>query len=359
MGMLVDGVWHDVWYDTAKTGGAFKRADSAFRHQIGGPEFPVEAGRYHLIVSLACPWAHRTIIFRKLKRLEDAISLSVVDPLMLEQGWRFDGTDPLTGSDSLHQVYTAAKPDYTGRVTVPVLWDKRQRTIVNNESAEIIRLMNGPLAALGDASTDYYPADLAGEIDALNARIYDAVNNGVYRAGFATAQPAYEAAYVALFAMLDELEARLGQGRYLFGDRLTEADWRLFTTLVRFDAVYHGHFKCNRQRLRDFPNLWAYVRDLYQMPGIAETVSLDHIKRHYYVSQRTVNPPSRGPEAEPSMSSKASRFRPQAMPRRSSRPTSSQNSSSDAKRRPSMRMVGIGGAPRSCMGSVVTEDRDR
>jgi len=290
MGMLVDGVWHDVWYDTAKTGGAFKRADSAFRHQIGGPEFPVEAGRYHLIVSLACPWAHRTIIFRKLKRLEDAISLSVVDPLMLEQGWRFDGTDPLTGSDSLHQVYTAAKPDYTGRVTVPVLWDKRQRTIVNNESAEIIRLMNGPLAALGDASTDYYPADLAGEIDALNARIYDAVNNGVYRAGFATAQPAYEAAYVALFAMLDELEARLGQGRYLFGDRLTEADWRLFTTLVRFDAVYHGHFKCNRQTLASFPNLWGYLRDLYQMPGIAGTVSLDHIKRHYYVSQRTVNP---------------------------------------------------------------------
>jgi putative glutathione S-transferase len=301
MGKLVDGVWHDVWYDTAKTGGAFKRADSSFRHQVsadgsagipadGSTEFPVEAGRYHLFVSLACPWAHRTIIFRKLKRLEAAISLSVVDPLMLEQGWRFASPDPLTGADFLHQVYTTAVPSYTGRVTVPVLWDKRARTIVNNESSEIIRLMNGPLAALGDASTDYYPADLAGEIDALNARIYDAVNNGVYKAGFATAQEPYEAAYTALFAMLDELEDRLGRNRYLFGDRLTEADWRLFTTLVRFDAVYHGHFKCNRQPLRSFRNLWGYVRELYQMPGIAETVSLDHIKRHYYVSQRTVNP---------------------------------------------------------------------
>jgi putative glutathione S-transferase len=293
MGMLVEGVWHDVWYDTAKTGGAFKRADSAFRHTVSaapGARFPVEAGRYHLYVSLACPWAHRTIIFRKLKRLEAAISLSVVDPLMLEQGWRLDGPDPLTGAEFLHQVYTTAVSDYTGRVTVPVLWDKQARTIVNNESSEIIRLMNGPLATLGDASHDYYPAGLAGEIDALNARIYDAVNNGVYKAGFATSQAAYEAAYNALFAMLDELEARLGQGRYLFGGHLTEADWRLFTTLVRFDAVYHGHFKCNRQRLADFANLWGYVRDLYQMPGIAETVSLDHIKRHYYVSQRTINP---------------------------------------------------------------------
>ncbi|HEV2677860.1 MAG TPA: glutathione S-transferase family protein [Aliidongia sp.] len=293
MGMLVEGVWHDVWYDTAKTGGAFKRADSAFRHAVGaapGARFPVEAGRYHLFVSLACPWAHRTIIFRKLKRLEQAISMSVVDPLMLEQGWRFAEADPLTGSQFLHQVYTTAVPDYTGRVTVPVLWDKQARTIVNNESAEIIRLLNGPLATLGDASFDYYPADLAGEIDTLNARIYDAVNNGVYKAGFATSQEPYEAAYGALFAMLDELEDRLGRGRYLFGDRLTEADWRLFTTLVRFDPVYHGHFKCNRQRLRDFTNLWAYVRDLHQMPGIAETVSLDHIKRHYYVSQHTVNP---------------------------------------------------------------------
>ena len=289
MGMLVEGVWHDVWYDTAKTGGAFKRMDSAFRYTIGD-EFPVEAGRYHLFVSLACPWAHRTIIFRKLKGLEAAITMSVVDPLMLEQGWRFDGVDPLTGSEFLHQVYTTAVPDYTGRVTVPVLWDKHKRSIVNNESAEIIRLMNGPLAVLGDPSTDYYPPDLAGEIDALNARIYDAVNNGVYKAGFATAQPAYEAAYAALFAMLDELEARLAGRRYLFGDRLTEADWRLFTTLVRFDAVYHGHFKCNRQTLQSFPSLWAYVRELYQRPGIAEMVSLDHIKRHYYISQHMVNP---------------------------------------------------------------------
>jgi glutathionyl-hydroquinone reductase len=289
MGMLVDGVWHDVWYDTAKTGGAFKRADSAFRHTIGG-DFPVEAGRYHLFVSLACPWAHRTIIFRKLKRLEQAVSLSVVDPLMLEQGWRFDGTDPLTGSQFLHQVYTAAVPDYTGRVTVPVLWDKRTRTIVNNESSEIIRLLNGPLAALGDATTDYYPADLAGEIDALNARIYDAVNNGVYKAGFATAQPAYEAAYHALFAMLDELEVRLGQGRYLFGDRLTEADWRLFTTLVRFDPVYHGHFKCNRQKLSEMPVLWSYARDLFQTPGFGDTIDFDHIKKHYYIVHVDINP---------------------------------------------------------------------
>jgi putative glutathione S-transferase len=293
MGMLVDGVWHDVWYDTAKTGGAFERVDSAFRHPVSaepGARFPVEAGRYHLYVSLACPWAHRTLIFRKLKRLEHAISLSVVDPLMLEQGWRFADADPLTGAQYLHQVYTAAKPDYTGRVTVPVLWDKETRTIVNNESSEIIRLLNGPLAVLGDASYDYYPADLAAEIDAINARIYDAVNNGVYKAGFATSQGVYEAAYEALFAMLDELEARLGRSRYLLGDRLTEADWRLFTTLVRFDAVYHGHFKCNRQTLASLPNLWGYLRELYQMPGIAETVSLDHIKRHYYMSQRTVNP---------------------------------------------------------------------
>jgi putative glutathione S-transferase len=293
MGMLVDGVWHDVWYDTAKTGGAFKRSDSAFRHQVSaepGARFPVEAGRYHLYVSLACPWAHRTIIFRKLKRLEGVVSLSVVDPLMLEQGWRFAEPDALTGAEYLHQIYTAAKPDYTGRVTVPVLWDKQARTIVNNESSEIIRLLNGPLAALGDASHDYYPADLAAEIDALNARIYDAVNDGVYKAGFATSQATYEAAYQALFAMLDELEARLGRGRYLLGDRLTEADWRLFTTLARFDAVYHGHFKCNRQTLSSLPNLWGYLRDLYQLPGIAETVNLDHIKRHYYVSQRTINP---------------------------------------------------------------------
>jgi putative glutathione S-transferase len=292
--MLVDGVWHDVWYDTAKTGGAFQRSVSAFRNRVstdGSTEFPVEPGRYHLYVSLACPWAHRTIIFRKLKRLKSVISLSVVDPLMLEQGWRFaPEPDPLTGAQFLHQIYTTAVPRYTGRVTVPVLWDKRTRTIVNNESAEIIRLLNGPFATLGDASHDYYPEDLAAEIDALNQRIYGAVNNGVYKAGFATSQEAYEAAYEALFAMLDELEARLGTHRYLFGDRLTEADWRLFTTLIRFDAVYYGHFKCNRQALREFPNLWAYTRELYQMPGIAETVSFDHIKRHYYVSQRTINP---------------------------------------------------------------------
>jgi putative glutathione S-transferase len=228
---------------------------------------------------------------RALKGLEDAISFTTVSPDMLEQGWSFgDEPEPLLGVGYLHQVYTLAEPRFSGRVTVPVLWDKQQRTIVNNESAEIIRMLNGPLAALGDDRHDYYPPDLAAEIDALNARIYDAVNNGVYKAGFATTQAAYEAAFDRLFAMLDELEERLASRRWLLGDRMTEADIRLFTTLVRFDAVYYGHFKCNRRHVYEYPSLWGFVRELYQLPGIAETVRFDHIKRHYYFSHPTINP---------------------------------------------------------------------
>ncbi|MCA1974306.1 MAG: glutathione S-transferase family protein [Caenispirillum sp.] len=290
MGLLVDGKWQDRWYDTKSTGGRFKRQESAFRHRIGSDRFPAEAGRYHLFVSLACPWAHRTLIFRALKGLTDAISVSVVDPLMLENGWEFGAAgDPLTGKRYLHEVYTAALPDYTGRVTVPVLWDKQAQTIVNNESAEIIRMLN---ADFGDVASgpDYYPADLRDEIDAVNARVYDTINNGVYKAGFATAQDAYEDAFDALFASLDWVEERLSRQRYLVGDRLTEADWRLFTTLVRFDAVYVGHFKCNLRRIADYPALSGYLRELYQVPGVAGTVDFDHIKRHYYGSHPTINP---------------------------------------------------------------------
>ncbi|HWK47521.1 MAG TPA: glutathione S-transferase family protein [Stellaceae bacterium] len=295
MGMLVDGAWQDVdRRPNAERAGTFKRAQSVFRDQItadGSGGFPATVGRYHLYVSLACPWAHRTIILRRLKGLEAVISMSVVDPLMLEHGWTFgEAPDPVTGKRYLHEVYTLAKPDYTGRVTVPVLWDKQRRTIVNNESAEIIRMLNRAFDAFTDVRTDYYPADLAGEIDALNAWVYETVNNGVYRAGFATVQADYETAVRALFDSLDRLEWLLTERRYLMGDRPTEADWRLFPTLVRFDAVYHGHFKCNLRQLRDYPRLSAYLRELYQMPGIAETVSLDHIKRHYYISQRAINP---------------------------------------------------------------------
>ena len=298
MGMLVDGEWKDVWYDTKSSGGRFERPATKFRDRVtadGSSGFPAEAGRYHLYVALACPWAHRTLVFRKLKKLEQAISLSIVDPFMGENGWEFHegpGRIPDTenGFRFLHQVYTAAKPDYSGRVTVPVLWDKTGRTIVNNESAEIIRMLNSEFDAIGDASLDFYPADLRTEIDAVNQRIYETVNNGVYRAGFATRQEAYEEAFDALFATLDWLESRLADRRWLCGSRRTEADWRLFTTLVRFDAVYFGHFKCNRNRIVDFPNLWGYLRDLYQTPGVAETVNLEHIKQHYYRSHESVNP---------------------------------------------------------------------
>jgi len=303
MGKLIDGVWHDVWYDTKKTGGRFVRRDSQFHNWVtadGSSGFAAEPNRYHLYVSLACPWAHRTLIFRRLKRLESVIGLSVVHWHMAENGWTFGTNDQggvdvctgdrLGGRAYLHQVYTDAQADYTGRVTVPVLWDTRSHTIVNNESAEIIRMFNSAFDAWGDARRDFYPADLRAEIDALNATIYDRVNNGVYKAGFATSQAAYEEAFDQLFATLDELEARLARQRYLLGDRLTEADWRLFTTLLRFDAVYVGHFKCNRQRLVDYPNLWAYTRELYQMPGVVETVNFRHIKQHYYVSHRSINP---------------------------------------------------------------------
>ncbi|ADP96267.1 glutathione S-transferase family protein [Marinobacter adhaerens] len=306
MGLLIDGKWHDKWYDTDKTGGKFEREAARFRNWVTadgspGPDgeggFKAESGRYHLYVSMACPWAHRTLIFRKLKGLEKHISVSVVHPDMVENGWEFrpdseQHRDHLHGFRFMHQVYTKAAPEYSGRVTVPTLWDKKKETIASNESAEIIRMFNSAFDGLEGVRTDldFYPGELQEEIDTVNARVYDTVNNGVYKAGFATAQDKYEEAYNALFDSLDWLEERLSSQRYLVGGRLTEADWRLFTTLIRFDAVYYSHFKCNRQRISDFPALSAYVRDLYQVPGVAETVDIDQIKRHYYVSQRTINP---------------------------------------------------------------------
>jgi putative glutathione S-transferase len=294
MGLLIDGRWQDQWYDTKSTGGAFKRQESAFRNWItadGSSGFKAEPERYHLYVSLACPWAHRTLIFRKLKKLENAITVSVVEPLMLENGWELaPGADPVNGKSFLYQVYTEVKSDMSGRVTVPVLWDKQKRTIVSNESAEIIRMLNSEFDAFGDASLDFYPEDLRAEIDEINAYVYDRINNGVYKAGFATDQAVYEEAFDRLFEALDTLEERLGRQRWLAGNRQTEADWRLFTTLVRFDPVYVGHFKCNLRRIQDYPNLSNYLRDLYQTDGVAETVSFDHIKRHYYGSHKTINP---------------------------------------------------------------------
>ncbi len=306
MGLLIDGKWHDKWYDTDKTGGKFEREAARFRNWVTadgspGPDgeggFKAESGRYHLYVSMACPWAHRTLIFRKLKGLEKHISVSVVHPDMVENGWEFrpdseQHRDHLHGFRFMHQVYTKAAPEYSGRVTVPTLWDKKKGTIASNESAEIIRMFNSAFDGLEGVRTDldFYPGALQEEIDTVNARIYDTVNNGVYKAGFATAQDKYEEAYNALFDSLDWLEERLSSQRYLVGGRLTEADWRLFTTLIRFDAVYYSHFKCNRQRISDFPALSAYIRDLYQVPGVVETVDIDQIKRHYYVSQRTINP---------------------------------------------------------------------
>jgi putative glutathione S-transferase len=304
MGQLVDGKWKDVWYDTKSTNGKFIRQSAAFRSWItadgqAGPTgdggFKAEHGRYHLYVSLACPWAHRTLIFRKLKGLEEAISLSVVNAYMGAEGWTFepgDGVIPDTVNNvsRLYKLYTLARPDYTGRVTVPVIWDKQKGTIVSNESSEIIRMFNSAFDDVGALPGNYYPAKLRAEIDALNDKIYSTVNNGVYKAGFATRQAAYEEAVDALFETLDMLEKRLSRQRYLVGSQPTEADWRLFTTLLRFDPVYVGHFKCNRRRLIDYPNLWEYVCDLYQVPGVAETVNLDYIKKHYYQSHTTVNP---------------------------------------------------------------------
>jgi putative glutathione S-transferase len=289
MGLLVDGVWRDQWYDTKTSGGRFERSPAKFRHWIGaaGP-FPPEAGRYRLYVSWACPWAHRTLICRRVKGLEKAIEVSYVDPLMLENGWTLrEGADPDNGARLLWQIYTKADPHFTGRVTVPMLWDRVSATIVNNESSDIIRMFDAWPGAEGPLLR---PPELATEIDAMNDMIYPAINNGVYRAGFATSQAAYEEAYDQLFAALDSLEARLSRQKFLLGDQITEADWRLFTTLVRFDAVYFGHFKCNRNRLVDFPELWDYTRTLYQEPGIAATVNLGQIKTHYYGSHRMINP---------------------------------------------------------------------
>jgi putative glutathione S-transferase len=309
MGLLINGEWHDSWYDTSKTGGRFVRTDTAFRNWVtptgepglsGSGGFKAEPGRYHLYVSLACPWAHRTLIFRKLKRLEQVISTSVVDPVMGSNGWSFtapDGSlfpgstsDSVNGARYLYEVYRLARPDYTGRVTVPVLWDKHRNTIVNNESAEIIRMLNSAFDEWGSREVNFLPAGLRTRVDEINAYVYDNVNNGVYKCGFATAQAAYETAFDALFAALDRIETQLANQRYLAGNELTEADWRVFTTLVRFDSVYYSHFKCNLRRLVDYPNLWNYTRELYQKPGVAETVNLVHIKRHYYVSHKTINP---------------------------------------------------------------------
>ena len=326
MGLLVDGVWQDRWYDTKSTGGRFKRQDSRFRNWVtangeAGPSgddgFAAETGRYHLYVSLACPWAHRTLIFRTLKGLEDAISVDVVHHAMGEQGWVFDPSvadatpDTVNGKQRLYEVYLEANPDYTGRVTVPVLWDKTRQTIVNNESSEIIRMLNSAFDELGAENVDFYPEDLRADIDEINAEVYTNVNNGVYKAGFATSQEAYEEAVVALFQTLDALEDRLSRQRYLVGDRLTEADWRLFTTLVRFDAVYVSHFKCNLRRIADYPNLSNYLRELYQIPGVAETVNFTHIKNHYFGSHGTINPTGivpAGPEFDYSIAHDRDRF---------------------------------------------------
>jgi putative glutathione S-transferase len=305
MGLLVDGVWHDHWYDTRRSDGRFEREAARFRHRIGdeaGDGFPPARDRYHLYVSYACPWAHRTLIARALKGLEDVISVSVVEPLMLERGWELaPGADPVNGARALSEIYLKADPRFTGRVTVPVLWDTVRQTIVNNESSEIMRLFNSAFDGIGAGGPDLYPPKLRAEIDEINAFVYRDINNGVYRAGFATTQAAYEDAFDALFTALDAIEQRLSRQRFLVGDQITEADWRLFTTLVRFDAVYYGHFKCNRRRLIDYPLLWGYVRELHDVPKIAATIHLDHIKTHYYGSHRTINPTGvvpKGPEID-------------------------------------------------------------
>jgi len=293
MGVLVDGKWQ-------------ADEDSGEPGPSGQGGFPAEPGRYHLYVSMACPWAHRTLIFRKLKGLEDIVSVSVTEPEMLENGWEYAQTesgtaDTVNGFRYHHELYTAADPRYTGRATVPVLWDKRRGTIVSNESSEIIRMLNDAFAPFTEDDTDYYPPALRAAIDAVNERVYENVNNGVYRCGFATSQAAYERAFDRLFETLDELESRLAQSRYLVGEYLTEADWRLFTTLVRFDAVYHGHFKTNLRRIRDYPQLANHLRDLYQVPGVAGTVDVAQIKRHYYYSHAWVNPTRivpKGPELD-------------------------------------------------------------
>lgn len=303
MGLLIEGEWHDKWYDTAEDG-QFRRDEASFRNWLtadgspgpGGQRGqPAEAGRYRLYVSYACPWAHRTLIVRALKGLEELVPMSVVHWRMLEHGWTFaDGTgvtpDPVMGAEYLHQLYTRARPGMTGRVTVPLLWDQATNTIVSNESSEIIRMFNTAYDGLAAKPGDYYPAPLRGEIDAVNARVYATVNNGVYRAGFATTQEAYEAAVLPLFEALGWLEEHLSTRDWLVGDRLTEADIRLFTTLVRFDPVYHGHFKCNLRRIADYPALHGFTARMMEIPGVSDTVHFDHIKRHYYESHPTINP---------------------------------------------------------------------
>ncbi|ARE84513.1 glutathionyl-hydroquinone reductase YqjG [Roseovarius mucosus] len=305
MGQLVNGKWQDTWYDTESTGGKFVRSTAKFRNWItadgtAGPSgdggFKAESGRYHLYVSLACPWAHRTLIFRALKGLEDHIDVSIVHPDMLSEGWEFRTDFPGATGDRLYglpyarDIYLKADPDISGRVTVPILWDTERETIVSNESAEIIRMFNSAFDDITGNTLDFWPKDLRAAIEPVNARIYDTVNNGVYKAGFATSQEAYESAVHPLFDSLDWLEGRLGQHRYVMGDNATEVDWRLFTTLIRFDPVYHLHFKCNRARIVDYPNLWGYLRDLYQRPGVAGTVNFEHIARHYHYSHDTINP---------------------------------------------------------------------
>jgi len=305
MGLLIDGVWKDQWYDTESTGGAFKRKDAVFRNWItpdgsAGPSgkagFPAQSGRYHLYVSYACPWAHRALIFRALKGLTDHIGVSVVHPDMLSDGWTFETDaygatgDTLFGLPFARDIYTRAVPDFTGRVTVPILWDTAQDTIVSNESSEVIRMFNSAFDAITGNTDDYWPKELRDAIAPVNDRIYDTLNNGVYKCGFATTQDAYDAAVHPLFDTLDWLDARLADHRYLMGDRITEADWRLFTTLLRFDPVYHLHFKCNRKRIVDYSNLWGFTRELYQWPGVAETVNMDHIVRHYHYSHESINP---------------------------------------------------------------------
>lgn len=304
MGLLVDGKWRDKWYDTEKNDGRFIREESQFRNWVtadgsAGPSgeggFKAEPGRYHLYVANACPWANRAMIMRKLKGLEDMISVSVVHPLMAENGWTFEPEedvvpDPVNDADYLYEVYTHVEPDYSGRVTVPVLYDLKQDTIVNNESSEIMRMLNSAFDEVGAKEGDYYPEDLRGDIDTINERVYNAVNNGVYKAGFATKQKVYDEEVTNLFEALDELEERLETNQYLVGDQMTEADWRLFTTLVRFDSVYYTHFKCNIRRISDYKNLWRLTRELYNVPGISDTIHFRHIKEHYFRSHKNINP---------------------------------------------------------------------
>lgn len=304
MGLLVEGKWQDVWYDTKSSEGAFKREQAKLRNWVtadgeAGPTgeagFKAESGRYHLYVSLACPWAHRTLIYRHLKELESHISVSVVSPDMLSSGWTFEQETGSTGdhlfdAQYMHQIYTRNNPSYTGRVTVPVLWDKKTNRIVSNESSEIIRMFNSAFNGITGNELDLYPAELAQEIDDINEFVYDNINNGVYKAGFATSQCAYEDAYQSLFLALDKVESILATKRYLTGDAITEADWRLFTTLIRFDAVYFGHFKCNKKQLEQYQNISGYIRDLYQQKDVASSVDFYHIKRHYYYSHTGINP---------------------------------------------------------------------